>query len=77
MIAAKEISPHTIELENSTISLQGTVEKQFEQFRAFIRELYFKDLGLPVEEIGIRAELSGDDELSGENVTEEFLQDDS
>ncbi len=75
MIAAKEISPHTIELENSTISLQGTVEKQFDQFRAFIRELYFKDLGLPVEEIGIRAELSGDEELSGENVTEEFLQD--
>ena len=50
--AEAEISPHTIELENRTISLQGTVAKQFEQLRAVLKELYYEDLGIapPSEE---------------------------
>ena len=50
--AEAEISPHTIELENRTISLQGTVAKQFEQLRAVLKELYYEDLGVapPSEE---------------------------
>ena len=43
--AEAEISPHTIELENRTISLQGTVAKQYEQLRAVLRQLYYEELG--------------------------------
>ena len=50
--AEAEISPHTIELENRTISLQGTVAKQYEQLRAVLKQLYYEDLGaaLPSED---------------------------
>ena len=46
--AEAEISPHTIELENRTISLQGTVAAQYEQLRGILRRLYYEELGLPL-----------------------------
>ena len=44
--AEAEISPHTIELENRTISLQGTVATQYEHLRRILKELYYEELGL-------------------------------
>ena len=50
--AEAEISPHTIELENRTLSLQGTVEDQYEQLRRVLKRIYYEELGLalPPEE---------------------------
>ena len=45
--AEAEISPHTIELENRTFSLQGTVEAQYQELRRILRTLYYGELGLP------------------------------
>ena len=44
--AEAEISPHTIELENRTLSLQGTVEDQYEQLRLVLKRIYYEELGL-------------------------------
>ena len=74
-VAAKEIQPHTIELENATISLTGTVEAQFEQFRTFIREYYYEDLGLTVADDPTADDEESAIEPSGEQITEEFFQD--
>jgi len=48
--AEAEIMPHTIELENQVIRLQGTVDEQYDELRLILRDLYFADLGLPVPE---------------------------
>ena len=45
--AEAEIMPHTMELENETIRLQGTVDEQYQELRRILRQLYFEDLGLP------------------------------
>ena len=76
VVAAKEIDPHTIELENSTIRLEGTAQEQYEQARAVLRELYFEYLGLPNEEVEAAQDSNSDIGTSGENITEEFFQDD-
>ena len=44
--AEQEISPHTIELENQAVHLQGTVDEQYRELRRILREVYFEDLGL-------------------------------
>lgn len=43
-----EIIPHTLELENQTLRLQGTVDEQYAQLRSILRQVYFEDLDLPV-----------------------------
>ena len=48
--AEAEIMPHTLDLENQTVRLQGTVDEQYEELRGILREIYFADLGLPVPE---------------------------
>ena len=48
--AEQEISPHTIELENQTVHLQGTVEQQYRELRRILRRVYFEDLGLEAED---------------------------
>ena len=45
--AEGEIMPHTMELENETVRLQGTVDEQYRELRKILRQLYFEDLGLP------------------------------
>ena len=44
--AEAEIVPHAIELENQTVSLQGTVQEQYQELRRILRKVYFEDLGL-------------------------------
>ena len=48
--AEAEISPHTIELENRTISLQGTVAAQYEQLRSVLKQIYYEELGLSLQD---------------------------
>lgn len=46
--AAADISPHTLELENATISLMGTVDEQYTELKRILRRLFFEDYELPV-----------------------------
>lgn len=48
--AEAEIVPYTIELENQTVRLQGSVDEQYEELRRILRRIYFEDLGLPAPE---------------------------
>lgn len=71
--AAKEIVPHTIELENATISLQGSVDEQFDQLRKIIHRLYYEDLGIPMPaEATVPEQLTT--EPSPEAVSEDFFE---
>ncbi len=45
--AEAEIMPHTMDLENETVRLQGTVDEQYQELRRILRQLYFEDLGMP------------------------------
>lgn len=49
--AEAEIMPHTLDLENQTVRLQGTVDEQYAELRGILREIYFADLGLPVPDV--------------------------
>jgi hypothetical protein len=44
--AEAEIAPHTIELENETVRLTGTVDAQYAELRRILRQIYYKELGL-------------------------------
>ena len=51
--AEAELVPTTIELENQTVRLQGSVEQQYGELRRILRKLYFEDMGLepPPEQV--------------------------
>ncbi len=44
--AEAEITPHTIQLENETVRLTGTVDAQYAELRRILRQIYYKELGL-------------------------------
>ncbi len=44
--AQDEVVPHTIELENQVVRLEGSVDQQYQELRKILRRLYFEDLGL-------------------------------
>jgi len=44
--AEAEIMPHTIELENQSVRLQGTVDEQYDELRGILRRVYYADLGI-------------------------------
>ena len=46
--AEAALMPHTLELENQVVRLEGTVDQQYDRLRGILRDLYFADLGLPV-----------------------------
>ena len=64
--AEAAIMPHTIELENQTVRLQGTVDEQYRELRKILRTIYFADLGLP--------EPAPDGSLASEEESEEDSQ---
>lgn len=64
----REISPITIQLENSIISTQGTYTEQFEKVIKIIRESYQKELG------NIPDPDHSPDESTEEDTTDEFIQ---
>jgi len=45
----RELVPTTIELENRTIKLQGSVDEQYLELRGILKGLYYEDLGLTDE----------------------------
>ena len=48
--AAADISPHTLELENATISLMGSVDEQYTELKRILRRLFFENYQLPIPE---------------------------
>ena len=54
--AEAEIAPHTIELENRTHRLQGTVEAQFDNLRRILGDLYRAETGLPANAVATEAQ---------------------
>ena len=44
--AEAEITPHTIELENESIALQGSVDEQYEELRRILRKIYRTEMGI-------------------------------
>ena len=46
----RELVPTTIELENRTIKLQGSVDEQYTELRSILKTLYYEDLGRPLPE---------------------------
>lgn len=53
--AEAEIMPHTIELENQSVRLQGNVDEQYEELRSILRRTYYADLGIEDPEAPIQA----------------------
>jgi hypothetical protein len=37
--------PYTMELENETIALQGSVDEQYEELRRILRKIYRTEMG--------------------------------
>lgn len=68
MSAETEISPHTIELENETLRLQGTVDEQYEQLRRILKRIYLEELELALPE-----DVEEVDGESGFDADEAFL----
>ncbi len=50
--AEAELVPTTIELENQTHRLQGSVEQQYQELRRILKRVYFEDLGIDPESAG-------------------------
>ncbi len=48
--AEAEIVPYTMELENQTVRLSGTVDAQYEELRRILRVLYYEEIGIAVPE---------------------------
>jgi len=46
--AEAEIAPHTLDLENETVRLTGTVDQQYATLRRILKQAYYEELGLPV-----------------------------
>ncbi|MFK7912575.1 MAG: hypothetical protein AB8B93_01565 [Pseudomonadales bacterium] len=72
-----EVVPHTLELENRTVSLQGNVDEQYDELRGILRRLYFEDLGLPVppdvqavEDAVNVVDVADSDNVASESVTQ-------
>jgi hypothetical protein len=48
--AEAEITPHTLELENQTVNLSGTVDAQYDELKRILRTMYYRDLGIELPE---------------------------
>ena len=63
--AETKLVPTTIQLENETIRLEGSVEEQYEALRVLLRDLYYKDLGIDEEALAAFEETTSSDYLGG------------
>ncbi|MEQ8861338.1 MAG: hypothetical protein RIC56_22050 [Pseudomonadales bacterium] len=59
--AEAEVMPHTIELENQVVRLEGTVDQQYDKLRGILRDLYFADLDLPAADTAASADVNAAD----------------
>ena len=48
--AEAEITPHTIELENESLRLQGNVDEQYDELRTILKQIYADEVGLPADD---------------------------
>lgn len=48
--AEAEITPHTIELENESLRLQGNVDEQYTELREILKKIYADEVGLPADD---------------------------
>lgn len=67
--AEAEITPHTMELENQTVRLAGTVDAQYAELRRILRNMYYEELGLavPPDDTG---PLAGEDSTSSRDTSD-------
>ncbi len=63
--AETKLVPTTIQLENETIRLEGSVEEQYEALRVLLRDLYYKELGIDEESLAAFEETTSSDYLGG------------
>ena len=63
--AETKLVPTTIQLENETIRLEGSVEEQYEALRVLLRDLYYKELGIDKESLAAFEETTSSDYLGG------------
>ena len=63
--AETKLVPTTIQLENETIRLEGSVEEQYKALRVVLRDLYYKDLGIDEESLAAFEETTSSDYLGG------------
>lgn len=71
--ASAEISPYTIELENATFSLMGSVDEQYDSLRKILKRLYYEDFGLdPPAELVAGDDVSSTTTLSAIHAVEEL-----
>jgi len=54
--AEAELVPTTIELENQSARLEGSVDQQYQQLRQILRRIYFEDLNLSIPDKEIEAD---------------------
>ncbi len=47
--AEAEITPHTIELENESLRLQGNVDEQYTELREILKKIYADEVGLTAD----------------------------
>jgi hypothetical protein len=40
-----ELEPRTIELDNNTVTLSGTVNEQYDQWKTILRNIYITETG--------------------------------
>ncbi|TDJ40398.1 MAG: hypothetical protein E2O54_08080 [Gammaproteobacteria bacterium] len=71
--AEAEITPHTMELENQTVRLTGTVDAQYEELRRILRVLYYEEIGLALPEDAqpLPGDSAANDSASDSNDTSE------
>jgi hypothetical protein len=69
--AEAEISPHTIELENQTVELSGTVDAQYDELKRVLRKIYYDELGLPPPPPARDSALKGPNDTSEARQTSE------
>ncbi|MCZ6889650.1 MAG: hypothetical protein O7H39_14250, partial [Gammaproteobacteria bacterium] len=67
--AEAEITPYTIELENESLRLQGSVDAQYEELRRILRTIYFNEIGVALPEV------EGEGEDSGESASNNAARD--
>ncbi|MCY3819014.1 MAG: hypothetical protein OXH52_06570 [Gammaproteobacteria bacterium] len=67
------ISPHTIELENQVLQLQGSVDAQYQELRRILKMAYYRDLGMVLPDAPEGLE---DQEPSGDGALRETPQTD-
>ncbi len=74
-VAAREISPTTIELENAIYTLQGTYEEQWAQARKLFRIKTLRDLGFDVDyQLDDLSNLTDEEFTPGDKPSDEFIQ---